>query len=177
MIRQLSCLVLGAAVSVAFCGCGGDSKPVADDHSKKSDEHKPGDGHDHSGEAHAEEGPHHGHLIELGKEEYHAELTHDEATHTVTIYMLDSSAKKSVPIEAKELLLNLTVGSKGTQFKLPALPQESDPEGMASRFQLAEEALCDGLDAKDAKGRINVDIAGKSYAGAIEHSAHGEHKH
>ncbi len=42
--------------------------------------------------SHPTEGPHHGTLIELGKEEYHAELVHDDKM--VTIYILDSAAKK-----------------------------------------------------------------------------------
>ena len=46
--------------------------------------------HDH-GHAHPSEGPHHGALIELGKEDYHAEIVHDEKTDTVTIYILVTS--------------------------------------------------------------------------------------
>jgi hypothetical protein len=35
--------------------------------------------------------------VELGNEEYHVEVTHDAAS--VTLYVLDSSAKKAVPID------------------------------------------------------------------------------
>ena len=48
--------------------------------------------------AHPTEGPHHGSLIELGKEDYHAEFVHDDTTDTVTIYILDAAAAKAVPI-------------------------------------------------------------------------------
>ena len=69
----------------------------------------PAAGHAH---AHPTEGPHHGALIELGKEDYHAELVHEDATDTVTIYILDSSATKPVPIAAKQLTLNMRAENK-----------------------------------------------------------------
>src|SRR5688572_31002168 len=59
----------------------------------KHDDH----GHDHgshtheSGHPHAEHGPHHGQLIDLGHGEYHAEVVHDDTTDTITVYVLDSS--------------------------------------------------------------------------------------
>ena len=56
--------------------------------------------HEHDEHAHAHEGPHHGSIVELGNEEYHAEIVHDDATGTVTVYLLDSSAKKSVTTTA-----------------------------------------------------------------------------
>ena len=171
-------LFFGSVVTaLALClAAGCDSKPSsepvkvgpppADDHS----------GHDH---AHPHEGPHGGHLIELGKEEYHAEVTHDEATHTVTLYILDGAAKQAVPIDAKELVINLSVEGKPRQYTLPALPQEGDAQGQSSRFQLANEELCEGLDAPKAKGRLNLTIAGKPYVGQIEahDHAHGEAGH
>ncbi|MCE2751496.1 MAG: hypothetical protein LW720_06355 [Pirellula sp.] len=39
--------------------------------------------------AHPSEGPHHGSLVELGKEEFHAELVHD--SKSVTIYIFHQS--------------------------------------------------------------------------------------
>ncbi len=77
----------------------------------------------HAGHDHPSEGPHGGELIDLGKEEYHAELVHDDATHTITIYVLDGSAKVAMPIEATEMALNLLVDGKPQQFKLPAKPE------------------------------------------------------
>jgi hypothetical protein len=48
-------------------------------------------------DGHAEVGPHKGTLIELGEEEYHAELVNDEKTHTATIYLLDGEVKRECP--------------------------------------------------------------------------------
>ena len=127
--------------------------------------------HDHA-HAHPSEGPHHGSLIELGKEDYHAELVHDHAANSVTIYMLDGSAAKAVPIDAKQLTLNLLVGGRPQQFQLAAQPQANDPEGRCSAFGCTGEAMCKALDAKGTTGRINVEVAGKVYVGRL-----GGHTH
>jgi hypothetical protein len=61
----------------------------------------------HEGHAHPSEGPHHGDLVELGNEEFHAEVVHGDAG-SVTVYILDSSAKTAVPIDATELAINIS---------------------------------------------------------------------
>ena len=80
-----------------------------------------------------------------------------------------------MPVDAKELTVNLVVDSKPLQFLLPAKPLATDPAGKSSCFELADEKLCDGWDAKGATGRISLDILGKPYNGKI--AADGEHKH
>lgn len=165
----LGCLV--SASLAAFVGCGGAATTThADAHV-----HGDGDGHDHGD--HPAEGPHHGDLIELGKEEYHAELIHDETTNTVAVYILDGDAKASVPIEAKQLVINLVNSGKPAQFALPAAPQDSDPAGKSSCFQLTDEKLCGTFCAEGTTGRINIEVAGKSYTGTLAHHDHHEHKH
>lgn len=166
------------ALSLINAGCGSNppSKPAPDKVAKGNHdehEHKKRDGH--AEHAHPEEGPHHGHLIELGNEEYHAELTHDDATHTVSVYLLDSAGKVAVPVEEPELARNLVVGGKPTQFKLAASPQEGDPAGQASRFVLTDEAAHEALETDKTTGRLNVTINGKAYSGKVEHHAHDEH--
>lgn len=49
----------------------------------------------------------HGDLVELGNEEFHAEVVHGEAG-SVTVYILDSAAKVTVPIDATELTINVS---------------------------------------------------------------------
>lgn len=135
----------------------------------------PAAGHAH---AHPTEGPHHGALIELGKEDYHAELVHDDATDTVTIYILDSSATKPVPIAAKQLTLNMRAGGKSQQFMLAAQPQQGEVAGSASAFAASGKQICQAIDAKGASGRLNVDIGGKVYVGNVDgHSHNHNHKH
>lgn len=128
-------------------------------------------------EAHAEEGPHKGHLIELGEEEYHAELTHDDATKTVAIYLLGADAKTAVSIADAEITLNLVVAGEPMQAKLAAEKQPSDPEGQASKFSIVDEKVLEALEAPKTTGRLNVTIAGKSYSGVVDHAGHHGHDH
>src|SRR5688572_17504984 len=86
-------------LSVVVAGCrSGEKAPPAEGHSEAA----------HEEHSHAAAGPHGGDLIGLGNEEYHAELVHDEAAGSVTLYVLDSAAKASVPIDATEVTINLT---------------------------------------------------------------------
>ena len=133
----------------------------------------PSAGHAH---AHPAEGPHHGTLIELGKEDYHAELVHDHATDTVTIYILDSSATKSVLIGAKQVTLNMRAGGKPQQFALAAEPQKGDAPGSASAFTAKSKELCRAIDEPGASGRLNVEIGGKIYVGKVGGHSH-IHRH
>ncbi len=130
---------------------------------------------------HPTEGPHHGSLIELGNEEYHAELVHDEDAGTVTFYLLDSSAKNAVPIEAATLLVNLTHDGQAEQFSLAAHPQVSDPSGKASRFNSSDAELAEELDHEGVEAQLVVSIGGKQYRGEIhhdhDHEGHGHEGH
>lgn len=161
--RFLALTTLGA-VSLAW-GCGGSAP--APTNNAKPDTHDHAHDHDH-----ADEGPHGGHLIELGKGDYHAELHHDDATHTVTIYLLDEKAQGPVAIADAELTLNLVAGGKPQQFKLAAAPQSGDPEGQASAFAITDEQAHAAVEADGATGRLTVTIAGKTYSGKLEHHEH-----
>lgn len=133
-------------------------------------------GHEH---AHASEGPHGGGLIELGNEEYHAELVHDDAAGTVTVYILDSAAKSAVPIDATEVTINLKHDGRGEQFKIASRAERGDPAGMSSRFVSSEAELAEDLDHEGAEPQLVVTIGGKQFRGAIahEHGDEGEHAH
>ena len=159
-----------SALAITFAGC-------SDDGQKKPEAQGSAAAHGHAEGGHPEEGPHHGHLIELGNEEYHAELIHDDATHKVTIYLLDGAAKKAVAIPDKELSLNLVFAGKPQSYKLAALAQAEDAAGQSSRFELTSKELCDALDDEKTSGRLNVNIAGKPYSGSVTHAGHDDHDH
>jgi len=131
-----------------------------------------GDGHNHP-----DHGPHDGDLIELGGEDYHAELVHDHEQGTVTIYLLDSSAKKLMPIDATVVTINLTHDGNPEQFKLKASPEESDPDGNSSRFVSSDPHLAKDLDNEKTQGRLVVKIKGQQFTGKIEHHDHAGHNH
>jgi len=122
--------------------------------------------------AHPAEGPHHGTLIELGREDYHAELVHDQKADTVTIYILDAAATAAVPIATAPLTLNVRAGGTAQQFPLAAKPQSTDPVGTSSAFTTGDKRVGQALHAKGATGHLNVEIAGKRYVGRV-----GGHSH
>ena len=69
-----------AMASFVLSGCADSTtnEPTTSAPAAAAGEHHEGDGHDHGDDAHAHpsEGPHGGDLIELGNEEFHAELVH-----------------------------------------------------------------------------------------------------
>ena len=140
--------------------------PGADDHGHAHDEH-----------GHPSEGPHHGPLIELGNEEYHVEVVHDDATGAVTLYLLDAHAEKVVTTTATEAVINLKHGDTPEQFKLAAQPEEGNPAGQTSRFTLTDMELVEHLHEAAAGVKLNITIGDTPYSGAIPAEDHAEHGH
>jgi hypothetical protein len=118
-----------------------------------------------------EHGPHGGHLVELGEEEYHAEVVFDQKAAKLTVYILDSTAKAPTPIDGKEITLKLAIDGKTEPFALAAVPQSSDPQGKSSRFELAGNADVKShiKDEEDLKGSVSATISGKSFSGDVKH--------
>ena len=127
--------------------------------------------------AHAEKGPHGGMLIELGNEEFHGELLHNETTGEVAIYLLDASAENSVAIDAQQILINVKFPDRGEQFALTADPADGDPDGVSSRFISTNEALGEALDSEEAQSQLVLTIEGKPFRGKIEHKHDHGHDH
>lgn len=134
-------------------------------------------GHEHDAGGHPTEGPHHGVLVELGKEEYHAEVVHDDKTETVTVYLLDGSAEKIVTTEATEVTINVKHDGKPEQFKLPAQPEASDAPGSSSRFLLKDKELIEHLDEKGATATLQITVKGNPFSGKIPAGGHDDHGH
>lgn len=125
---------------------------------------------------HPSEGPHHGSLIELGKEAYHGELVHDEKSGAITIYILDGAAKAGVPIAAESVLINVKHDGKGQQFTLAATPEQGDPEGKSSKFATQDKTLGELLHEQGTTARLVLEIDGKSFSGEIDAHDH-DHDH
>jgi len=135
------------------------------------------DAHDHEDHGHPSEGPHHGVLVELGSDEYHAEVVHDDASGSVTVYLLDSSAKNSVSTEATEIAINIKHGETPEQFKLPAISQPGDTAGKSSMFSLTSQELAEHLHEPASAARLSITINETPYSGAIPHEGHAGHDH
>lgn len=166
LVAMLMMGLLGGAV-----GCGGG----ASDYKKADDLKKAPALHDEHG--HGEKGPHGGSLVELGADEFHAEVVLDHDAHTLRVFVLGKDAKTAVPTAATEI----TVAAEGKgAVTLKAAPQEADGEGKASRFELIDEKLVhDILDAKFLHGEVRITIGDKPYSGHIDmhlDGVHHEHK-
>ena len=129
-------------------------------------------GHDHS---HEELGPHGGHLVELGDEEYHLEWTHDDATGLITLYVLDGAAKEPVPVALETITITAQV-TDSTEYQLTAVEPGGDPPASA-RFELKSPELieCLKLAGQGAEVSIALAIDGKDYRGVFEHHDHAHH--
>lgn len=158
-LKAALCFSLAVALGISAPGC--KKKTESANNGKTKQEH-----------THPTEGPHGGKIIELGDEEYHAELKDDKKAKTVTIYILDSSAKKQVAVDAKEIVINLTHDGNPEQFKLKAHPDKGDEKGKCSRFSLGEMdgygELSHDLTHKDAKPKMTILIGGKSFVGDLK---------
>src|SRR5262245_22385602 len=167
MRRYLTCrlaLTLATLALFTLTGCGpSDKEQSKSDAVSGPDEHQ---------------GPHKGHIIELGRDHlYHGEFVHDDKTETASIYILDKSMKES-PIEQKAVTITIVTNSKPTEYELTAV----DPkDGKASHFR-GDKKLFDAIEEaekdKKAKARLSAMIAGKPYSGDLDlHDEHEGHKH
>ena len=170
-MRLLSLAILFGGLFSFTTGCNSQPANPANgaQGAKENDQQIKADVH-----AHASEGPHHGVLVELGKEEYHVEVTHDATS--VTLYVLDSSAKQPVPIDASQVTINVLHDGAPEQFVLPASPDAADPAGSSSRFTLNDAELVGHLDDVSSAPKLSLTIAGTPYRGEIKH-AHDGHDH
>jgi hypothetical protein len=170
---RLAYAAISFAALFAFAGCPGKSankQAAGDKHAH--------DEHDHD---HAATGPHGGHILEFGTEEHHAELTHDDATNRVGVYMLANDAKTIKPIAAKSVTINVAIDGKPNQYELKAAGPAGEPADTASYFEIVNQPLCDlvagKLDAKDVKVELSVTIDGVPHTAKIDVEPHDHHDH
>jgi hypothetical protein len=169
---RIQLFTTGLVIGICLIGLNGCYKSPAG-----SEPGMPGGAHDH---VHLEEGPHGGHIIEIGAKDHHAELVHDEGTHKVGIYVLEGDAKTSSPIEAKTVVINVAEDGVASQFELPAVPQSGDGENMSSYYEIVSEPLCKIVcgesEAKSVQARVSIKIGERPYVGLIETAPH-DHDH
>lgn len=173
-------MIAGLAVSLISLGCdqpGGNFKTAEQlkqerQAAGKTDHH---DDHDHSA------GPHGGSIVELGDEEYHAEVVVDGKSHTLRVYLFGTDAKTPAPIAAAEVTVTVEDGPK---LSLKAAPQTGDGEGKSSLFELSDETAVGAIaKAGFLHGSLQLETDGKPYRGDIDahfdgtaHDDHADHK-
>lgn len=157
-------------VSLIMIGCSEKSPtPTAEKGHEEA-------GHEDHAHEHATVGPHGGDIVELGSEEYHAEIVHEGEA---TVYILDSSAKAPVAIDTADVTINISHDGKAEQFKLAAKPAAGDGAGKSSQFSLADPELVADLSEGHAEVQLVVTINGTQFRGTLEHDHEegAEHAH
>ncbi len=157
--------LLGAGLLLAVAGCGGDKKGDEYKEFTPKDVKAPADDH-----GHGSGGPHGGDIVELGDEEFHAEVvvTHGDKDE-ITVHVLGGDAKTAKPIEATEIVLSFKHGEKVEEFKLAATKQEGDEEGKASLFKIESEEAMEELH-EHGEGTLTIKIGDKTLTGKVKHA-------
>ncbi len=177
-LKMFGYCILAVASSAVLVGCGSKQAKEEAAHDQGDHAHAEHDHGDHGHGDHGHEGPHGGHLIELGRShEFHAELVENDQDESITIYILDGKMKE-MPIEQAAVTLNLTVDGSGQSFQLAAVESQ---DAKASQFKASTKEPFEALHEHGATGKLNVTINGTSYTGKVEHEEHdhdhGDHNH
>ncbi len=175
-MSPMTCFVGAFALVLVASGC---TKPSPNDSgaagaagSAEADDHDHDEGHDGHGHEDEHQGPHDGHVIELGRNhEFHAEVVENEEAGMVTVYILDKKMKE-LAIDQATIVMNLKFDGKGKTFELTAVDAS---DGKASRFDATDRSLFEALHEHEATGKIRVTINGDPYSGEVEHHHHDEH--
>jgi hypothetical protein len=169
-IITLAALPLAMAAALYLAGCNGDADKTDAD---KAAEH---DDHDHAHHAH---GPHGGALVELGDDEkYHAEWVTEE-TGKVSVWILDGTGEKEVPIAAEKVTIDTKDPKGESSFDLAAVNRTEGDMPTAFQFEIEGSQGKELLGVLEALGgevtaTLKADINGDASEGKIEKH---EHKH
>jgi len=174
--KQLLAACLIASVAIWATGCPSPAPTPTTPTKAGGDEH----GHQHGAEGHDhahEHGPHGGHVVEIGNEEYHAEWTHAD-DGTVTVYVLDAEMKNEVPIAAEDITIEAKIQDQPFTYKLLAVNRSEGDMPTTAKFELIDKNLLGVLETlgKGVTATLKLDINGKPFQAAITHYDHG-HKH
>jgi hypothetical protein len=162
IVSSTACMLVATSL-VGLTGCG-KTKTNAPPSQAAVPAH-----HHHHG---ASRGAHGGYVIGLDIENYHAELTRDENTNRVGVYILGEDAATAAPIDAQSVAIHVKVDDKPTEYKLPAVTQPGEPAGKSSYFELVSEPLlaivADKSGSPNPDVQLSVTIDGKSHTGDID---------
>lgn len=173
LFRQGFELVLTATFAMVLAGCtdgGSEFTEVGHDESEVGHE-------DHSGHGHGVQGPNGGEIVEVGNEEFHAEVVVDESTHRIDVFILGSDAKTAKPIAASEISLSFKHGDEVEEFKLTAAALDGEPEGQSSKFNITDEELFEELHEHSEGATLSFTAGGESLSGTVAHSHDHDDEH
>ena len=129
--------------------------------------------HDH-GHDHAHTGPHGGHILELGREDYHAEWTHKDQSSEIVVHLLDADIKQDVSTTAELIMISTTIRGEQQTYELAADNQDESDPPRATRFTITSPSLLTALKQVGAgvQADISVIIDGKMFRGSFEKNEH-----
>ena len=131
-------------------------------------------GHHHHGHG---EGPHGGHLVEIGDEQYHAEVAFDPETRKVTIWLTGPDASTPAAASVTDALLELEVDGVEHAVALVAVPAEGEAEGKVSQLEGDGTSLPEAIKSEENfDGHLHLTIDGTEFVGHIHHGDDG-HDH
>ena len=153
MVRFSLAACLAFGLTFGACGCTSQKDYKTVEAVKQA---PPLPEHDHG---HAAKGPHGGGIVELGEEEYHAEVVVDHDSESLAVYVLGKDP-----------------------LTLKATPQADDGEGKASKFVIVDHDLVHVLmDTGFLHGDLRITIGDKPYLGHVDYhldgSSHEGHDH
>lgn len=166
-------LVLGALLSLCVVGCQADKDDART--------FKPQDDVQNTAppaEAHAH-GPNGGHILELGEEEFHAEVAMDTA-RKLTVYLLDEAVKNPKPAANGTLQITTKDGDKEVVLDLTPAPLETEKDGQCSRFELAADKVPGSImDIEGLTGNLSLTVGDKTLKTSLteEHDHGHDHAH
>lgn len=155
---------LALAIGLLGCTAGKDDyKPLTDSTELEHME----EAHDHG-----HEGPHGGHILELGP--YHGEITMGE-NRQIKIYILGGDVKTAQPVKDGQITLML----EGAEpISLTAAPAEGETDGMSSVFVTPDGSVPEAFkDIEAVHGSVKLAVEGNEATAAIEHDHDHGHAH
>jgi hypothetical protein len=167
MVFSRFVFALGLAVSLGLAGCT-PSEPAArpfndGDNVTNTTPEAP----------HPEHGPNGGHIIELGEEEFHAEVAVDQDRKLI-VWLLDESMKAAKPVENGTVQILTKVDAKDVTLDLVPAPLDGEKDGQCSRFELAADKLPGAvMDIEGLTGDLSLKFGDKT----LKNSLTGEHDH
>jgi hypothetical protein len=175
LFRRSFELAITAAFALILAGCtdsGSEFTEVSHDESEIGHE-------DHSGHGHGAHGPNGGEIVEVGNEEFHAEVVVDEGKHRIDVFILGSDAKTAKPIAASEISISFKHGDVVEDFKLAAAALDGEPEGQSSKFSITDEELFEELHEHSEGATLSFTDGDQTLTGTVKHSHdhEGEHGH
>lgn len=138
-MRFILCVLLIALVPISL-GC----QPQAKQETAEAAPSTPADAHDHG---HEDTGPHGGHLLHLSPSGTHAEWTHDDDSHLLTVYLDDFESEKISNVK-----FVVKVAEETEEFPLEATDNgwTISSESLMNHINMGEAAVVTLIIADDA---------------------------